>query len=439
MGPIYSVSDFLDMVRRRVGLISFIFIVGCFLSLFWALGTPHTYRSAEVIQIEQPKIDSELAPTTVAGSSARRLQLIEQQLMSRDSLLAIIDRLNLYDNLTELHDIDKVTLLRNTVSINGVAAVREGFADDGAISVLTITAEMDDAEDARAVAHEFANLTRELSVAQRQEQTAETLAFFEQQEILLVREIADLEEELATFRRENDLSIEGSLEFRRTEIASLKTSLLELDREIIAAELAKTRIDRTQRGTTIARTEQELDTRLDSLKTQRSLLSTRRDELSQSIETTPEVERALTNFERRMTQLQGQLDVISTRRNEAEVGFSLESAARGERLITIEEAAVPEYPVSMSRKKRAGMGAAAAGLLGLVLAFLLELRRPVIRTARQMEREIGLLPVVAIPDTRGDKRNKKRTGIAKVWQDRREAGKHGREARLARAPNPSKG
>ena len=361
-----------------------------------------------------------------------RLQLIEQQLMSRDSLLEIIEKFGLYSNLAELRPSEKVDLLRRSVSITGVAAVREGFADDGTISVLTMTASMETAEHAQAVAHEFADRTRALSAAQRQEQTAETLAFFKQQEELIARDIANLEEELATFRRENDLSIQGSLEFRRAEIASINDALLQLDRELIAAQLARNRIDREQRASTVAREEKRLDDQLDSLNTQRALLAQRLEELSLSIETTPEVERALTTFERRMTQLQGQMDVAATRRNEAEVGFSLESASRGEQLTTIEEAPLPDFPVSMSRKKRAVLGAGFAGMLGLALAFLLELRRPVIRTARQMERETGLLPVVSIPDSRKDKRSKKRTGIAKIWQERRRSGRSGRIARLTR-------
>ncbi|MFC6584904.1 DUF874 domain-containing protein [Sulfitobacter aestuariivivens] len=322
MGPIYSLADFLDMLRRRVGVISFVVISGCFASVIWALSIPHLYRSAEVIQIEQPKIDSELAPTTVAGSSARRLQLIEQQLMSRNSLTDIIDQFGLYDHLDALRPSEKVDLLRQSVSIAGVAAVREGFADDGTISVLTISAEMETAALAQAVAQEFADRTRALSAAQRQEQTAETLAFFTQQEENLERDIAALEVELAAFRSENDLSIEGSLDFRRDEIASLNTALLALDREIIAAQLARTRIDPNQRADTVRRLETELDATLESLTTQRSLLQDRRNTLSASIRTTPEVERTLAEFERRMELLQGQLDVISTRRNEAEVGNS---------------------------------------------------------------------------------------------------------------------
>ena len=432
MGPIYSLGDFIDMVRRRIGLVSFVIILGCMVSIFWALGKPHTYSSAEVIQIEQPKIDSDLAPTTVAGSSARRLQLIEQQLMSRDSLIEIIEKFDLYDNLPDLLPSEKVDLLRRSVSITGIAAVREGFADDGTISVLTFTAEMDNAENAQAVAHEFADRTRALSAQQRQTQTEETLAFFQSQEDQLVRDIAAHEDELATFRSENDLSIEGSLEFRRAEIASLNDSILELDREIIITQLERGRIDRGQRESTVARLLDENQALLDNLSTQRSLLDDRRTELSNSIETTPEVERALANFERRMTKLQGQLDVISTRRSEAEVGYTLENAARGERLITIEEASVPDFPISMSRKKRAMAGGIASGMLALAMAFLLELRRPVVRTARQMERETGLRPVVSIPDVRGDSPASQRRGLLRLWHNRRESGKRGRAARLAR-------
>ena len=438
MGPIYSLADFLDMLRRRVGLISAVIITGCFVAVFWALSIPHTFQSSEVIQIEQPKISDDLARSTVEGSSARRLQLIEQQLMARSNLEGLIEEFDLYANLSALKMSEKVDLLRRSVSITGVAAVREGFGDDGAISVLTITAEMDDAELAQTVADALSNQTRELSATQRREQTRETLEFFQQQEDALQAEITVQENDLSVFRSENDISIEGSLEFRRSELASLNDALLALDREIITAQLERDNIDRSgnTRAATVKREEEELKRLLNSLTTQRQLLQGRRETLSASIETRPEVERALAEFERRMTQLRGQLDVVSTRRNEAEVGFNLESAARGEQFITLEEARVPDFPVSMSRKKRVMMGVAASAILGLVLAFLMELRHPVIRTARQMERETGLMPVVAIPET---KQPKERKGISKLWQDRREAGLQGRAARLARHPDTERG
>lgn len=430
MGPIYTWQDFLDMTRRRLGVITFVIILGCIGSLYWATTYVHLYQSSEVIQVEQPKINDDLARSTVEGSSARRLQLIQQQLMARASLQSIIDKYELYRNLTALKPSEKVQLLRQAVTINGVAAAREGFSDDGTISVLTITAQMEEAQLARDVAHEFALQTRSLMTAQRREQTETTLAFFQNQEQVVLDNIAALEAERETYRSENDLTIEGGVEFRLSEVAQLNEAILNIDREIITTQLARTQVDRSARASTVARQERELDAQLETLTEQRTLLDRRRTGLQSTIQSSPETERALADFDRRMEQLQSQLELIATRRNDAQVGFNLEVGAQGERLTTIEEAQVPDYPITTSKKKRAIMGAAASTVLAFIVAFLLELRRPVIRSARQMKRETGVMPVVSIPELAPKYQSSKWRAAR---EKRRAAGKAGRAARLARS------
>ncbi|WP_298857704.1 DUF874 domain-containing protein [uncultured Sulfitobacter sp.] len=417
------------MTRRRLGVIVFVILLGCVASLYWAMSQVHLYQSSEVIQVEQPKIKNDLARSTVEGSSARRLQLIQQQLMARTSLQQIIEKYSIYSNLEALKPSEKVQLLRQSVTINGVAAAREGFADDGTISVLTITAQMEEAQLARDVAHEFAEQTRNLMAAQRREQTEETLAFFQNQEQVVLDNIAQLEGELETYRRENELSGEGGVEFRMSEVAQLNEAILNLDREIISTQMARTQIDRSARASTVAREEQALDSQLRTLTDQRALLDQRRTELRETIQSSPEIQRALADFDRRMEQLRDQLETIATRRNEAQVGFNLEIGAQGERLTTIEEAQVPDYPITMSKKRRAIMGAVAATGLAFVIAFLLELRRPVIRSARQMQRETGVMPVVSIPELAPKYQSSK---WRQAREKRRIAGKAGRAARLAR-------
>jgi hypothetical protein len=151
--------------------------------------------------------------------------------------------------------------------------------------------------------------------------------------------------------------------------------------------------------------------------------------LQEAIQGSPEIQRTLTDFERRMEQLRAQLEVISTRRNEAQVGFNLERGAQGEQLTTIEEARVPDYPITMSKKKRAIMGAVASTGLAFIIAWLLELRRPVIRSARQMQRETGILPVVSIPELSPNYQSSKWRAAR---EKRRAAGQAGRAARMAR-------
>ncbi|MBY6140888.1 DUF874 domain-containing protein [Leisingera daeponensis] len=406
MGPIYSLGDFLDMVRRRLFTIACVFVLGCLVSLWLAASQQHEYETAEVLQITQPQIAGELAKSTVEGSSARRMQLIEQRLMARGTLLEIIEKFGLYADQEALTDLQKVVQLRTAVQITGVAAAREGFADDGTISVLTITARMPTADQAQQVASEFGRRTIELSIANRIDQARETLSFFAEKEAALADQVAALEAEVAAYRIENDVTLPGTIEFRRAEIAAMNEGLLEIARERIEIRRAADQAQATERPATARRLQEEAEQRLATLDAQEALLSQRKTALEASLQTTPEVERRLGAYERRMEQLQGELAQMTARRNEAEVGFRLETSHQAERLTVIEPAPLPDYPVTGARKTKALMGAAASLVIALLAAFLMELRHPVLRTAAQMERETGLVPVVSIPemDTRPPRR-----------------------------------
>lgn len=434
MGPIYTVQDILDMIKRRFGMILAVTILGCGAALVFAMNQTHLYHSVEIIQIEQSTIAEELAVQTVEGSSARPLQLIEQQLMSRKSLTQIVEKYDLYGNMPSLLISDKVFNLRRAVAIDGVAAVREGFADDGKIAILSIRVELDDPVLAQKVAHDLADRTRALSTSRRQAQAEETLAFFSEQERNMQMRIEALEREIEAYRIENGVAGEGNADFILTEVATLNASILDLDRAIIEAQLARTQIDRSARRSTVQRMEQEIDAQLETLAGQRQLLDERREGLRLSLQTSPEVDRALSRFDRQMAQLQSQITTIAARRTDAQVGFSLENASHGEQMTTLEEAVVPDHPVTSSRKKTALMGAVASVGLAMVIAWLMELRHPVIRSARQMTRETGLIPVVSIPEVR---RPGFFTRMKRAQKRRSVAAQHGRQARLARSATRS--
>lgn len=397
MGPIYSLDDFIDMVRRRAAMIGLVILAGCIVSVWVALGRQHMYRSSEVIQVVQPKISDDLAKSTVEGSSARRLQLIEQRLMARDSVLEIIAQYRLFADMPGLKDSDRVAMLRKAVQINGVAAAREGFADDGSMSVLTISAEMPTPEQAQQIAHEFAQRTIQISRENRIEQARDTLDFLTVQERGLAADIAELEARVAAYRHEHDLALPGSVEFRRAEIATLNDALLGLDRERIRIQRASDLIDDSQRKATADRLRSDYAEQMATVEAQRQLLIDRKTELEKTIQTSPDVERQLGAYDRDLTQLRSRLDAVSARRSEAEVGFRLETERQAERLTVLEPAGLPDYPVTGSRKKIAVLGGGLSVVLALVLAFVMELRHPVIRTAAQMQREVGILPVVSVP------------------------------------------
>lgn len=419
MGPIRTLDDILDMLRRRARLIFFVIFIGSIAAIVFALKQPHLYFSTEVIQIERPQIANELAPTTIEGSSARRLQLVQQQVMSRETILDIIAELGLYADLPALTDSEKVGLFRSSVTIEGIAAAQEGGVSDGTVSALTISAMMGSPEHAQAVAHEIGARTIELSASARREKASATLEFFVAQEKALDEAIAALEKELATYRTENETSLTGASALSQAEFTSLNEAILAVQRNRITLQQELDSIDRsTVRPATQRRIEQ-LELEIQSLDEQETFLEDRIANLRNSMTASPEVERQVGIFQSRLEQYQDQREIIAAHRADAEIGDRLEANRQAERLVVLDPAILPDYPAEPSRKKLALMGIVASVMAALGLSYLLELCNPVIRSSAQLQREVGITPAVTIPNLKLKRR--RRTGpvreiVTSLWR-----------------------
>ena len=415
MSPMDLIREVIDTLRRRWRVIVRVAVVVVIAALFYALQSPRLYQAIEVIQIEQPKVSNELAPGVGESASARQFQQIQQRLFTREGILEVTDKLGLFDNAPGLSATDRVNLMRGSVQIESVAAARDGFADDGSLAIVSITAFMSDPVAARDVAHEFAQRTLDLSVSERLETAQQTLDFFKLQEDALNKEIVAIEDEREAYRNQNGLSIPGSIDFQRSELSALNASLLEVEQQIIEKQGDVARLSSGERTAEIAqlRVQLQIDSLnadIRALEAQQDALSSKRNDIETALARVPEVERKLADFDRSLTQLQSDLSDISSRRREAETTYTLEERKQGGRLTVIEPATVPEYPISRSRKTIVMMGIIAGIGLGTALAFALDMLMPVIRTAGQMERRLGLRPVVSIPSVAesGRKRRGKR-------------------------------
>lgn len=397
MGSIYSIENLIDMIRRRIVVILGVSALGILGAVIFAASQQHLYSSTEVLQMQHATIAADLAPSTVAGSSARRLQLIEQQVMSRGAVVETIASLGLFSDQPAMTEGERVAALRQAVRIEGVAAAREGYSDDGTVSLLRITAQWPSAAGAQAIAHEFARRTIALSIATRLEQARETLAFFAAQETALRHDIATLEQQISGFLAENDLSRPGEAEATRREIETLNEAMLNIDRRMIVLQGRLTgdgasRVEKRQR-------EADLKAMAD-LTAERALLQTKVDALQASLQSSPEIDLQLAKFDRKMEDLRTQIQSVTAHRKEAEVSFGLEEQRQSERLTILEPAPLPDYPFTRGRKQIVALGAVASVMLGLVTALLLEWRQPVLRSAAHMEHYTGLRPVVSIPEAR---------------------------------------
>jgi tyrosine-protein kinase Etk/Wzc len=398
MGHIQSLDDLISFLIRRRMLIIAVTVLGVALSILVAKSRPKVYETAAVIQVLSPVVEE--GDAVQSTGSAEQLQIIEQQLTTREALIGLMERHGVFADLPGLTLDQKVGLLRSSVTFQQVAsAAPQTFGAAPRISALIISVRLGDAEQAARVANDFAQSILDMGSEVQSSRAETNFRFFQEDEARLRTAIETLEDEIATYRNENATALPGIETARQDELVSVETDLRELDQSIVAltSEQAAIAAQQTIRATDRRRLD-EIGAALAQFQAQRAALADRQTSIAAAMSETPDVERTLRGFERQLQQLQDQYTVVSRRLAEAETDLRIASQQQDERFSLLERAITPEFAQGGGAKKVAAAGAMASLFAALGLAFLLDLLKPVVRTEAQMMRELDLRPVISIPE-----------------------------------------
>jgi tyrosine-protein kinase Etk/Wzc len=395
MFPILTFGEFASFLRRRWLVIVVVAILGAAAGVTLALRSERVYEAAAVVQIVSPVIAREDGPA-VGATVTRRIQSIEQQLMSRDSLLALAARHNMFDG-GPLTPSERAELMRRSLRFLVLGAA-SGSPDEPP-SAIVIFANAGEPDTAAAIANELADTFVRETASSRQDEAQRSLEFFQQEVSRLEADIVALEGELALFQTQNQDVLPASLTPRREEARRIEEVRLTIQREVVQAQNELSGLDASSTRAVTQRRIEQLNDQIAGRERELQLLDARLEQLSALFQRAPEVAREMAMLERSLTQVQAQLTAAQERRREAELGQRIEEGDQAERFLLFESALAPEYPVSRSRRVIV-MAATFGGLvMGAVLALGMEFARPVLRTAARMEREMQLRPVVSIPYT----------------------------------------
>lgn len=397
MGPIQNLHEFFSWIRRRWKIVLLMAVLGVLGGVVAALQSERIYSANAVIQVINPVI----VATTEDGGDAtpdvtRRVQMIEQRLMSREALLELAERHHLFDGMA-ITPVEQVALMRQSYSITSIAAAQQGFTRDGSLSALIVSASDDDPDTAAAIANELADQLVQQSVDARQTNAQQALDFFRSEEDRLEAAIASLEDEIASYRSENEGYLTDSVTLRRSERARLIDGLRDLQAELSARQSELDTLDRDSTRIVIQRQVATLEEEIAQLTQQEGEMRLRIGEIQDILTSAPAYEQTVLAMNRRMEQLQAQLTAAADRRREAELSARIEDDQQSERFELLERALVPEYPISRSRTMIAVLGLVAGIGLGVMVAFAVEWMQPVMRTSQRMERDLQLRPVISIP------------------------------------------
>lgn len=400
MGQIQTIDDLIGLILRRRRMIALVGVLGTVAVVLMLLTRVPVWEAVAVLQVQSSTVSEDGTPAAGPSSAAaQRLQAIEQRLTTRTSLLAVIERQGLYRDLP-LTDDEKVHLLRQALRFQTVASVAQAaYGAPPVVSALLIFAQADNPETAARVANDFAQSILDAGAEGQTARTREALDFFREEEARVGAEMLALEAEVAAYRNAHADALPGQADLRREEFLALEAGLRALGQERAALEDEAARITaRDALRETDRRQLAVIDDRRAALAAQEGALAERRAIIAAAMARMPEVERALAAFQRQLDQLQSQYEVVTRRLAEADTARKLEERQQAERFALLERAVVPEQPVTGGRRKLAAVGALGSLMLGVLLAFLADQLRPVIRTSAQMERELDLRPVVAIPE-----------------------------------------
>ena len=363
-GP--DVWRYISLLRRRFLYFLFPFVViaagGFAVAMLW----PAIYVAEGKLLVESQQIPTELVRPTITATAKERIQVIEQRIMTRENLLALADKYQMFPNKrSTMSGTEVLDRMRARTRLVPFELDQSRRRSDTVTIALSIGFEYENPEIAMRVANELLTLILNEDARNRTRRAQETTNF-------LATEVKRLEAELA--------SVDGQIaEFKRRysgETAPEKTSI----------QLALLRAELQEKSALYA------DAHPDMVRLKKQIAA-----LEKIVAKTTQFESGLEALQNQRAGLQKNLENASQKALTARLGESLERAQFSERLEVIEQAILPQKPTKPNRPKLLALTFALAIFGGIGSVTLVHMLSGAIQGPRDLYSVADARLLVAIP------------------------------------------
>jgi succinoglycan biosynthesis transport protein ExoP len=225
-----SLNDYIAVLKRRALLIGLSFMAIFGVSLMVALAIPPIYESTGTILVESQQISSDLVSANNSTFADERIEVIRQRVMTREHLMRIIDKYNLFASEGKVLTVsEKIDEMRSAINVALVSAAVKGR---GQVTIaFRLSFEHKRPEVANQVANELVTLFLDENIKQRTERASETTDFLTQEANKLRVELEILENKLADFKQANSNALPEHQELRMNMLSRAELELKEVDRD----------------------------------------------------------------------------------------------------------------------------------------------------------------------------------------------------------------
>jgi len=229
-----DISFYFKLFLRRLHYFLIMVVLCSAAGIYLARALPTVFEADARLLVENEQIPGDLAASTVQINANEQLQIIRQRILTRDILIDMANRLDIYADARRAGDAplnaeEIVADLRNRIRIDIPRANRRG--ESGA-TIVSIGFQGPSGRIAAEVTNEMVNLVLAEDVTMRTRTARQTLEFFEQQVEQLDRELSEAASEVLTFQEANIAALPDSLEFRRGQQVAAQERLVLIERQL---------------------------------------------------------------------------------------------------------------------------------------------------------------------------------------------------------------
>jgi uncharacterized protein involved in exopolysaccharide biosynthesis len=389
--PAFDLHSLLGIVRSRIFYFAVPFVLLLIIGFLLVAIQRPIYRAEGKILVQSPEIPTSLVAPTVTAAATERIQVIQQRLMARDSLLPIVDKFNLFPSErqwmsgTQLLDLMRDRSDIALVDLNTLIAGKDSKDNKPApmrpntssATAFTVSFEYENPDVATKVANEFLTSILNQDIEARTTDATQTTEFLAQEVKRLQTKLDTVNAQIFEAKQQTPDPINGSQQ---------------TPEQLQAVELTKLQENLNQASSTYSDEHPVV-------KALKKRIAALQSQIAQTAKTTGSLhpEKDVNALEQQQTSITNDLDDVSKRLTAARLGESMERNQQSEHLQVIEQPVVPQKPVKPNRPKFFAISFALAFIGGVGTVVLAEMFDKTLRGTRDLSGVIDRHLLMAIP------------------------------------------
>jgi polysaccharide biosynthesis transport protein len=235
MSKSIDVSYILGIVRRRFYLFFIPFVLAAIVGTIIVMSLPAIYTADAKILVESQQIPDELVKSTVTALASERLQVIQQRVLTRDNLLSLVDKFELFKTRKDLSKSDIVDLMRERITfvpIDVDVSNRKRRNDQVALA-FSIEFNYERADTVVRVVNDLVTFILDEDARTRTSRASDTTKFLQRETQRLASELALVETEISEFKLKNTDTLPEKLDFNMSLLERTERGIADAQKELV--------------------------------------------------------------------------------------------------------------------------------------------------------------------------------------------------------------